>query len=259
MKATRPARRRPSSTKIHTALCMLVLGIGLAPPVRAASLQPSRAGLLRQVRSAHAHDYTYLANDSQVREFLRQGYLVPITGNRDFTVKGTVYHKAARPEVKLFLERLGAQYRSACGEPLVVTSLVRPRSRQPRNSSNLSVHPTGMAIDLRVPYGSRCRSWLEGTLLSLERAGVLEAARERHPPHYHVVLFPRDYLAYLESSSGIDVLAEQLEQATYEVRRGDSLWKIAQRHGTTVDQIRTANRLPSISIRPGQMLEIPAR
>jgi LysM repeat protein len=74
-----------------------------------------------------------------------------------------------------------------------------------------------------------------------------------------VVLFPRDYLAYLESSSGIDVLAEQLEQATYEVRRGDSLWKIAQRHGTTVDQIRTANRLPSISIRPGQMLEIPAR
>ena len=39
----------------------------------------------------------------------------------------------ARPEVVLFLERLGKQYREACGEPLVVTSLTRPKSSQPHS------------------------------------------------------------------------------------------------------------------------------
>ena len=59
-------------------------------------------------------------------------------------------------------ERLGGQYRGACGEQLVITSLTRPATLQPRNASERSVHPTGMALDIRYSWDRSCRRWLEG-------------------------------------------------------------------------------------------------
>ncbi len=74
-----------------------------------------------------------------------------------------------------------------------MTSLTRPSSRQPGNAHRLSIHPAGMAVDLRVPGDPADRQWLENALLSLEAAGVLDATRERRPPHYHVAVFPEAY------------------------------------------------------------------
>ena len=46
--------------------------------------------------------------------------------------------------------------------------------------------------------------------------------------------------------------------ATYTVARGDTVWAIAQRHGKSVDQVLSANRLSRSSIiYPGQKLVIP--
>ena len=173
-----------------------------------------------------------------------------------------VSYPYARPEVRLFLERLASQYRRACGERLVVTSLTRPVSEQPRNASDRSVHPTGMAVDLRRSWSRRCRSWLEQVLLDLEGGRILEATQERRPSHYHIALFPRVYTDYLErrgvplrlaSSSGESGSAT----VQYRVRSGDSLWTIARRHGTTVAQLQSRNRLASSRIIPGQVLELP--
>lgn len=228
----------------------------------AASLAPSRSGLMRQVRQARSHGYSTLQTERQVRDFVARGLLVNLPGSSDYEVKPTVQLPYARPEVKLFVERLSRQYRKACGEKLVITSLTRPKNRQPRNSSYLSVHPTGMAMDLRVSWRRSCRSWLEGALLSLERSDVLEAARERRPPHYHVVLFPRPYLEYLETRLGVDAefpgLASEPAAFEYRVRRGDSLWEIARRHGTTVQHLKRLNGIRSNLLRPGQVLAIPA-
>jgi hypothetical protein len=100
--------------------------------------------------------------------------------------------------MKIFLERLGEQYVEGCGERLVVTSLVRPTSEQPRNSHPLSVHPAGMAADLRVSSNGACREWLESTLLALESRSLLDVTREHHPPHYHVALFTEAYREYVQ-------------------------------------------------------------
>jgi LysM repeat protein len=113
-----------------------------------------------------------------------------------------VSHPVARPAVRVFVERLAAQYRAACGEKLVVTSLTRPVLEQPRNASDLSVHPAGMAVDLRVSRDRGCVRWLEKTLLSLEKQGVLDVTRERRPPHYHVALFPDPYTRYVATLTG---------------------------------------------------------
>ena len=43
----------------------------------------------------------------------------------------------------------------------------------------------------------------------------------------------------------------------YQVRRGDNLWRLAQRHGTTVNEITLRNHLEDRSILVGQKLKLP--
>jgi len=237
------------------------IGLLLAQPAQAQTLRGSPAAVALQYRVAQDHNFTFLRTSAQVRRFVEQGYLVHVPGNANYSL-ARVSHPYARPEVKLFIERLSAQYRAACGEKLVVTSLTRPLNGQPANASARSVHPTGMAIDLRVSQQARCRSWLESTLLSLERQGVLSATRERRPPHYHVSVFPRQYARYVQSLPDRTQPRTEARLASaavinYRVRRGDSLWTIARRHGTDVDSLKDANRLAGSRIYAGQTLQIP--
>ncbi len=283
---------RSSATARLVAGCSLVaVSIALATTAGATSLKPSSGSMSRQIRAARQHDFTYLKTRSAVYSFVARGYLVPVRGNRDYTLE-RVSFPYARAEVKLLLERLGKQYRGACGERLVVTSLTRPRSHQPPNASKKSVHPTGMAFDLRRSRGRKCRRWLEKTLLSLEGSGVLEATRERWPPHYHVALFPKSYRRYLTKLGASSALAQLDSQraaraktrnaqagtsrtgtaqagtsqagtaqttAVHRIRRGDTLWNIARRYRTTVEELKRSNRLRSDRIKVGQKLRVPVR
>jgi hypothetical protein len=242
----------------------------LGPFLEAQSLLGSKASLLRQNEMARQHDFTYLRTSGDVHDFVDRGLLVRLPGDSNYRL-GTVSFPYARREVKTFVERLGSQYRDSCGERLVVTSLTRPSSRQPKNASHLSVHPTGMAMDLRRSDRTSCRRFLEETLLYLEDRGILEATREKHPPHYHVTLYPTPYRQYLaakgvgtevttaKSSSGSSGSSSTTASSTkYRVGRGDSLWSIAQRHKTSVISIKKASGLSSSHLKPGQVLRIPA-
>lgn len=260
--AAEPRRTAPRAV-LSVAAALTALAVTLLPPTaaQAASLTPSRSALMRQVRAAQAHGAYYARNDADLRTMLLTGELVRVEDSGSLALKRSIRQPYARPEVKLFLDRLSQQYRRACGRKLVVTSLVRPKNRQPRNSSSLSVHPTGMAMDLRRSSYGTCRSWLERVLLSLENRGLVEAARERYPPHYHVVLFPDPYLNYVEASGAeVDEFRPKPlvagETVDYTVRRGDSLWMVARRFNTTVDALRAANGLSSNMLRPGQSLRV---
>ena len=229
------------------AICLVVVSV----PVEAQSLRGSTRSLDLQNRVARQHDYTYIETPAQLERFVQAGYLVRVPKSSDYRLNGLSF-PYARPEVALFVSRLGRQYRSACGEELVVTSLTRPQNRQPGNASPRSVHPTGMALDLRRPNNSNCRAWLESVLLQLEGSGTLEVSRERRPPHYHVALFPSQYATYVERIRVADA-------GQYQVRRGDSLWEIARKHDTTVGRLRSANNLSGSRIYPGQVLTVPSR
>jgi len=263
-----PLRSLPAQVALAASALLLMSAVS-ATTSFAQSLAGSKSSMVRQNRQANQHDYTFLRTSSQVREFVRQGRLVRLSGNGNYRVVDVSF-PYARTEVKTFIERLGSQYRDACGEPLVVTSLTRPANRQPRNSSPLSVHPTGMAADLRASSRPACRAFLEKTLLTLEARGVLEATRERRPPHYHVSLYPKPYARYLagkgvgvqiasNSGSRRGTAAEAVNGKRYRVGRGDSLWTIAKRHNTSVTSLKKANGISSSRLKPGQMLEIPTR
>ena len=89
-------------------------------PASAQSLRGSAASLDRQNSQARVHDFTYIDTPNQVRRFVDAGYLVQVRGNRDFELHAVSF-PYARPEAELFIRRLAAQYRAACGEKLVVT------------------------------------------------------------------------------------------------------------------------------------------
>jgi LysM repeat protein len=258
------------------------------PAAEAQSLRGSRTSMQRQHAVARQEDFTFLRTAADVRRFVENGLLVPLRGNAHYKVDAVSF-PYARAAVKLFVERLADQYHAACGEKLVVTSLTRPMSRQPRNSHELSVHPTGMAADLRVSRKASCRRWLEGTLTELEAQRVVEATRERRPSHYHVAIFPGSYNQYvarltgttesavaasvpttgmkIASAPGGPVQASILpvaasvqaavEDIRYTVKKGDSLWTIARRFDTTVAALKQANQLVRSIIQPGQQLTIP--
>lgn len=244
------------------AIAMILFLSCIWAPLHAQTLRGSPRSLDIQNQMARLHDYSYIVTPAQLERFVAAGYLVPIRGNADFSIHSGVSYPYARKTVQTFLARLGSQYRSACGEQLVVTSLTRPKTRQPRNASSESVHPTGMAIDLRRSRRSQCRAWLERVLLSLEQQGVLEATREYWPPHYHIALFPEPYETYVASvenreESRDDAPADDGATGEYLVKAGDSLWRIARSAGLSVADLRIANELSSNRIHPGQRLRIP--
>ena len=178
------------------AMAGLVLGVAVfAAPAAAPSLRGSPASMEHQHGVAVAEDFTFAATPRDVEHLVARERLVSVKGGANYDL-ARVSYPYARPEVRTFVERVGAQYRAACGEKLVVTSLTRPRAEQPGNAHKLSVHPAGMAVDFRVSKRASCRKWLEVTLLELERKRLLDATRERNPPHYHVAVFPDAYRAY---------------------------------------------------------------
>jgi hypothetical protein len=231
----------------------LIMAVGLSTalaPAEAQSLRGSRTSVERQRRVARDHDLSLLRDPAQVRKFVELGLLVPVPGNADYELAGVSF-PYARPATRLFVERLAAQYHAACGEKLVITSLTRPLSHQPRNASDNSVHPAGIAVDIRRSDGRTAQRWLEKTLLYLEGRGVLEATKERHPPHYHVAVFPDPYETYVAGLTGGS------PYLVHRVRSGDSLWTIARHYGCTVEGIQRMNGITSTRIRPGQDIKIP--
>jgi len=230
-------------------ICLLTAAWLVPTPAMAQSLRGSWASMDRQVRGAERHKFTYLNDRDDVERFVRMGILVPVEENEHLRLKGVSF-PVARVEVRDFLQDFAVPYHEECGEELIVTSLTRARKLQPSNAARNSVHPTGMAFDLHRPWNRSCRSWLEGMLVHLEYEDVLEATLERHPYHYHVALFPREYRqavtqGRLWPSSRI-----------YRVNAGDTLASIARRYQTTVSRVKEVNGIRSNMIYVGQILKL---
>jgi hypothetical protein len=166
-------------------LALAVLPLRLA---EAADFRGTPAKMVRQHEIAVEESYSFLRTSADVKRLVASGALVPVPANADLVLT-RVSFPFARPEVRSFVEHFAARYHAATGERLVVTSLTRPEVAQPRNAHALSVHPAGMAVDLRVPAGSANRAWFERTLAEMQKDGAIDVTRERTPPHYHIAVF----------------------------------------------------------------------
>lgn len=242
-----PLRRRWRSSLL-TAIGVSMLLYPLSG--QAQSLRGSGTSLDFQNLEAKRYGLEFVDDAAELQRLVEAGRLVPVHPNEDLYLKEDSF-PYTRPAVRDFILELAKGYREACGEQLVVTSLTRPRNRQPRNAARQSVHPAGMAMDLRRTWNRTCRGWLEGTLLTLESVGILDATLEHNPVHYHVAVFPWRY-----RERGAEYLIDG-RPSLYLVNRGDTLSKIARRTATSIEEVKQVNGLRSSRIYAGQVLRLP--
>jgi hypothetical protein len=179
---------------------------------RAGGLDGSPASMQNQHEVAVEADYSFLRKPADVKHLAKIGKLVKVEGNADYELS-KVSFPYARPEVLSFIEHLASEYHAFRRGKLVVTSLTRPTSLQPANAHDLSVHPAGMAVDLRVPADATMRNWLEQRLLKLEDAGALDVTREHSPAHYHVAVFGAEYRVIAAREDSVRAVAEARRKA----------------------------------------------
>jgi len=227
----------------------IVLGLTLIAPEtgaaeRGASLRGSPASMQEQNRIAREHSLPFYRSATDILEAVARGDLVELRGNENYAVADFVRFPFLHPDAALFVERLAAQYREACGQRLVVTSGVRPSNGQPANAHALSVHPAGMAVDLRVSDRATCRSWLEASLLAMERQGLLNGIREFRPPHYHIAVFPDQYRSHAEARMAVE--------ATDAVGTGFRAMRTVPKMATSIGEAAGEGEAPSLEQRHGR-------
>ncbi|MEP6733552.1 MAG: hypothetical protein ABJE10_23100 [bacterium] len=154
-------------------------------------LHGSKESVEKMYDFAQLHHLPFYLAPTNVNDAVALGQLVPLTGDSTYELTSGVGFSYATAEAKQFVVAFAPQYLAACGKPLTVTSAARPVSRQPRNANPHSVHPTGIAVDLRRPSAGPCLTWVRSALALLEDQGIIEATEERHPVHLHLaVLVP---------------------------------------------------------------------
>jgi hypothetical protein len=156
-----------------------------------AELHGSKESVEKMYSFAESHGLTFYLTPINLDSAIARGRLVPLTGDATYELTRGVGYSYATREAKEFVLAFAPQYLAECGTPLTVTSAARPVSRQPRNANPHSVHPTGIAVDIRRPHAGACLTWVRGALAELETRGIIEATEERHPVHLHIaVLVP---------------------------------------------------------------------
>jgi len=252
-------------------------------------LRGSKASVQKMWDFAVDHGLTFYRTPGDIHQAVAAGKLVQLTGDSTYELSRGVGFSYATKEARAFVLAFAPQYRAACGTPLMVTSAARPTSRQPRNANPYSVHPTGIAIDIRRPPAGPCQQWLRGALAQLEDQGLVEATEERHPVHVHVAVLTKpgtvaslpaltgaaspsrvastppapqavhvsNPVEHTADASNGDV-EDRISGSTYRVRDGDTLWEIARRSGVSVHDLARANRRNQrAALRPGVVLRIP--
>lgn len=158
------------------------------PPI----LKGSSVSLDVQNHQAQKHKLKFHKDNKEIYDSVSKKKLVAVSPSKSLELAG-VSLPFALESTRNFLKSFSKAYQSHCQESLVVTSLTRTLNRQPKNASARSVHPTGLAIDLRIPNSQKCKAWLVDSLVYLEEQKVVEATQERNPPHFHLVVFPNAY------------------------------------------------------------------
>ncbi|MDB4881022.1 MAG: Peptidase [Gemmatimonadetes bacterium] len=251
---------------------------------RPEALRGSRASVEKMYGFAQRHRYPFYLTPTNVDAAVAKGRLVPLTGDSTYELTRGIGFSYATNEARQFIAAFAPQYLYACGTPLTVTSAARPMSRQPRNANPHSVHPTGIAVDLRRPPPGPCLTWVRNALAELERRGIIEATEERHPVHLHLAVLaaPGSRVALPSLTQGMvaaarvpavttppvgvtsvangDVSLPPRASRTYVVRQGDTLYDIAMKMGVSVASLAEANgRNDRKLLKPGTTLVVPER
>lgn len=179
---------RAAATAGAAVICITASASAQRGNVEPLDLHGSKSSVEKMYDFATSHRMQFYLTPENLDAGIVSGHLVPLTGDSTYELTRGVGFSYATREARDFVTELAPQYLAACGTPLTVTSAARPTSRQPHNANPHSVHPTGIAVDLRRPSAGPCLNWIRGALATLEEKGMIEATEEHHPVHLHIAV-----------------------------------------------------------------------
>jgi hypothetical protein len=140
----------------------------------------------QQLQYAKGRQLPLMTTVAEYKERIASGYFVPFEGPYLHVLADRPY---ALPSTVAFVTEMSVAYKAAgCGK-LVVRDALRLTTERPKNGSIHSVHPAGMAVDIRVQYiKSECADWLRSYVRLKEAAGKVDGTHELKPEHLHVVV-----------------------------------------------------------------------
>ena len=190
---TRTNGRARRATIVLGAAAVALLSVAPVAAAQRAGRQPSalrgsKASVEKMYSFAREHGYPFYLTPATLDDAIAKGKLVPLPGDETYELARGVGFSYSTAESREFIMQFAPQYLAVCGTPLTVTSAARPMSRQPRNANPHSVHPTGIAVDIRRPYPGPCLTWVRSALAELESRGFVEATEEHHPVHIHLAV-----------------------------------------------------------------------
>jgi len=203
-------------TLIQTTVAICVLAI-TPLAAAAATLRANSESQVVQNKQADRDRLSRMEDQAMIERFARLKLLVPIENKtRDFYIYNVPEQRRyLRPWARLFLERLGRQYRSRFRRPLRITSMVRTEDHQ-RNlqghnpnaaapvGEKRSAHLTGACLDISKKGMSRAQMrWVRQVLSSLKQKGYLYAVEEFTIPNFHIMVH-RDYPEYVQMLTGVE-------------------------------------------------------
>ncbi|MCB0310495.1 MAG: hypothetical protein KDD42_04640 [Bdellovibrionales bacterium] len=166
-----------------------------------ASLEGSRAtrthNTLRSLDILKSRGASVFSNLKELETAVGKGLLVPLPKEKGITYDTdeiAAQRRFVRPIVRDFLIELGSAFAERFpGKVLTVTSATREKSYNNRISSfksDFPAHSTGYAVDLRSHLEAAEYRWLSNRLIEAERNDEIEALKENHPEHFHIVVYP---------------------------------------------------------------------
>ncbi len=150
----------------------------------------------RQLAYTKANAIPLISSNADYWELVRRGYLVSLR-HPDLEVGAKRPH--VLPTTARFIYEIAEQFRTAgCGR-LRINDATRLVSERPKNGSPYSVHPAGMALDVRViNLSERCYAELNRLLHTAEAELQADVTREYKPEHFHVVVIPYEEVRFIQ-------------------------------------------------------------
>ena len=140
----------------------------------------------RQFRYAEANGIPFARNERDYQDLVARGQFVRL---RHPALTIAARRPYVLPTTAQFIYEIADAFSGAGCRGLRINDAARLVSERPSNGSVYSVHPAGMALDLRViNLSARCYEVLTNILSMAEMRGQADATREHRPPHFHVVV-----------------------------------------------------------------------
>ena len=186
--------------------------------------------------SSSAGSYTVISGDSLYAIARKTG-----TSIQDLlSLNGLNLNSVIHPGQVL---QLSNAYESSSTEETVTTTEETASSEETTTSGNAQmyyVHQGDTLYRIARNNGISLSTLLEWNNLSVDSP--------IHPGQGLIV-------SYSSSSSSVESnTTTQSSESTYTVKAGDGLWRIAKKHGLTLDELKSMNQLTSNIIQPGQVL-----